>query len=59
MHLVKFSAGNNTMVQELVRQRELLRMEYEYERKQFQQQTEAVGVERKVKRGSRSLQLSR
>ena len=51
MHLVKFSAGNNTMVQELVRQRELLRMEYEYERKQFQQQTEAVGVERKVKRG--------
>ena len=39
------------MVQELVRQRELLRMEYEYERKQFQQQTEAVGVERKVKRG--------
>ena len=39
------------MIQELVRQRELLRLEYEYEREQFQRQTEAMGVERKVRRG--------
>lgn len=39
------------MIQELVRQRELLKLEYEYEREQFQRQTEAMGVERKVRRG--------
>ena len=39
------------MIQELVRQRELLRLEYEYEREQFQRQTEAMGVEHKVRRG--------
>ena len=39
------------MIQALVRQRELLKLEYEYEREQFQRQTEAMGVERKVRRG--------
>ena len=39
------------MIQKLVRQRELLRLEYEYEKEQFQRQTEAMGVERKVRRG--------
>ena len=39
------------MIQELLKQRELLRLEYEYEREQFQRQTEATGVKRKVGRG--------
>ena len=39
------------MIQELVRQRELLKLEYEYERQQFQRLTEAMGVGRKVRRG--------
>lgn len=39
------------MIQKLVRQRELLKLEYEYEKEQFQRQTEAMGVERKVRRG--------
>ena len=38
------------MIQKLVRQRELLKLEYEYEKEQFQRQTEAMGVERKVRR---------
>ncbi len=39
------------MIQDLVRQRDLLRLEYEYEREQFQRQTEAMGVAQKVRRG--------
>ena len=39
------------MIQKLVRQRELLKLEYEYEKEQFQRQTEAMGVSRKVRRG--------
>ena len=35
----------------LQRQQLLLRMEYEYEKAEFQRQTETMGVERKVKRG--------
>ncbi len=35
----------------LQRQQLLLRMEYEYEKAEFQRQTEAMGVARKVKRG--------
>ena len=35
----------------LQRQYELLKMEYEYEKEQFRQQTEAVGIGRKIKRG--------
>lgn len=36
---------------ELARQRELLLMEYEHERREFQRLTETMGVGRKVKRG--------
>ena len=39
------------MIQDLIRQRDLLQKEYEYEREQFQRQTENQGVERKVRRG--------
>lgn len=39
------------MIQELLRQRKLLKLEYEYERQQFQRLTEAMGVGRKVRRG--------
>lgn len=39
------------MIQGLVKQRELLQLEYEYEREQFQRQTEAMGVVQKVRRG--------
>ena len=35
----------------LQRQYELLQMEYEYEKEQFRQQTELMGIGRKVKRG--------
>lgn len=35
----------------LQRQYELLKMEYEYEKEQFKQQTELMGVGRKIKRG--------
>ena len=35
----------------LQRQELLLRMEYEHEKEQFRQQTETMGVARKVKRG--------
>ena len=42
---------------ELQRQRMLLQMEYEEEKKAFQQQTEAVGVMRRVKRGDAWLPL--
>ena len=35
----------------LQHQYELLKMEYEYEKEQFKQQTELMGIGRKVKRG--------
>ena len=35
----------------LQRQELLLRMEYEYEKEQFRQQTETMGIGRKIKRG--------
>ncbi len=35
----------------LQRQYELLKMEYEYEKEQFRQQTEVMGIGRKIKRG--------
>ena len=35
----------------LQRQYELLQMEYEYEKEQFRQQTELMGIGRKVKTG--------
>ena len=34
---------------------ELLKLEYEYEKEQFQQQTELMGIGRKIKRGMCSL----
>ena len=42
-------AGSSTL--HLQRQQLLLRMEYEYEKQEFQRQTETMGVARKVKRG--------
>lgn len=39
------------MIQELVKQKGLLLKEYEYEREQFQRQTENMGVRAKVQRG--------
>lgn len=45
----------NTTIQSpilyLQRQYDLLRMEYEYEKEQFKQQTELMGIGRKIKRG--------
>lgn len=38
-------------IADLQRQQLLLRMEYEYEKEEFQRQTETMGVARKVKRG--------
>lgn len=38
-------------VSDLQRQQLLLRMEYEYEKEEFQRQTETMGIARKVKRG--------
>jgi len=39
------------MIQELARQKELLQLEYNYEREQFRRTTENMGVQRKVRRG--------
>ena len=39
------------MIQDLARQKELLLKEYEFEKEQFQRQTENMGVLRKVRRG--------
>ena len=39
------------MIQELLRQKELLKLEYNYEKEQFQRQTENMGVVRKVRQG--------
>lgn len=41
----------NSPLLHLQRQQLLLRMEYEYEKEEFQRQTESMGVARKVKRG--------
>ena len=40
-----------TTAQHLLRQQLLLRMEYDYEKEEFQRQTETMGIARKVKRG--------
>ena len=40
-----------TMIQELVRQKALLQKEHEFEREQFQRQTENMGIRRKVSLG--------
>jgi len=42
---------NLSVIDELQQQQLLLRMEYEHEKKEFQQQTETMGVGRKIKRG--------
>ena len=39
------------MIQDLIRQKELLRKEYEFEKEQFQRQTQNMGVQKKVRRG--------
>lgn len=39
------------MIQDLVKQRLLLQLEYDYEKEQFRRQTECMGVRRKVRRG--------
>ena len=39
------------MIQNLVRQKDLLLREYEFEKEQFQRQTENMGVQKKVRRG--------
>ncbi len=40
------------MIQALEKQRQLLRLEYEYEKEQFRRHTEATSVARKVRRGT-------
>ena len=39
------------MIQDLIRQKDLLRKEYEFEKEQFQRQTQNMGVQKKVRRG--------
>jgi superfamily I DNA and/or RNA helicase len=39
------------VIQDLIRQKELLRKEYEFEKEQFQRQTQNMGVQKKVRRG--------
>ena len=39
------------MIQDLVRQKDLLLKEYEFEKEQFQRQTQNMGVQKKVRRG--------
>jgi len=43
---------NLPVIDDLQRQQLLLRMEYEHEKEEFRRQTETMGVERKVKRGT-------
>ncbi len=43
---------SNNPILHLQRQQLLLQMEYEYEKEEFKRQTETMGVERKVKRGT-------
>ena len=42
---------NIQSIKELMHQKALLEMEYEYEKEEFCKQTEAVGITHKVKRG--------
>ncbi len=41
----------STIINKLQRKELLLHMEYNYEKETFKQQTEAMGIDRKVKRG--------
>jgi len=43
---------NLPVIDDLQRQQLLLRMEYEHEKEEFRRQTETMGVERKIKRGT-------
>lgn len=47
----KSSIHTSSVITQLQRQELLLRMEYEYEKESFKQQTEAMGIGRKIKRG--------
>ena len=47
----KSSIHTSSAIAQLQRQELLLRMEYEYEKESFKQQTEAMGIGRKIKRG--------
>ena len=47
----KSSIHTSSAITQLQSQELLLRMEYEYERESFKQQTEAMGIGRKIKRG--------
>jgi len=47
----KISIHTSSAITQLQRQELLLRMEYEYEKESFKQQTEAMGIGRKIKRG--------
>ena len=47
----KSSLHTSSAITQLQSQELLLRMEYEYERESFKQQTEAMGIGRKIKRG--------
>ena len=47
----KSSLHTSSAIAQLQRQELLLRMEYEYEKETFKQQTEAMGIGRKIKRG--------
>ena len=47
----KSSIHTPSAITQLQRQELLLRMEYEYEKESFKQQTEAMGIGRKIKRG--------
>ncbi len=47
----KSSLHISSVITQLQRQELLLRMEYEYEKETFKQQTEAMGIGRKIKRG--------
>ena len=47
----KSSLHTSSVITQLQRQELLLRMEYEYEKETFKQQTEAMGIGRKIKRG--------
>ena len=47
----KNSLHTSSVITQLQRQELLLRMEYEYEKETFKQQTEAMGIGRKIKRG--------
>ena len=54
----KSSIHTSSAITQLQRQELLLRMEYEYEKESFKQQTEAMGIGRKIKRGMCCFPLS-